>query len=202
MSRLGWAACVATACVLASPPASAFELKHDEHGNPIRWGTTAVSFVVNPSVEDHVAGGAAAVAQAVSAWSGVGGAPTLSSSVGPGGATVAFDHQNSIVYMSDYEPAHGALAVTVSTLDAQTGELLDVDIVINGAHRFAVLAPRGEQPRRAAVFDRRRRRRGGRRGSRRLQSPARRRPRGRARARPGRREGRRPGCHVRLHDGR
>ncbi|HEX8795711.1 MAG TPA: matrixin family metalloprotease, partial [Polyangiaceae bacterium] len=46
-----------------------------------------------------------------------------------------------ILYLPDgYPPAGDALAVTISTVDVGTGELLDTDIVINGRYAFAVLA--------------------------------------------------------------
>jgi hypothetical protein len=140
MARLVCATTVLAASVLVAPLASAFELKHTVDGDTVHWGVSAVSFVIDPSVEAAVPGGSAAVASAVSAWSGASGAPTLSSTVGPGGAKPAFDGQNSIVYMPQgYGPAGNALAVTVSTLDDADGELLDTDIVFNGRHPFAVL---------------------------------------------------------------
>lgn len=107
----------------------------------MHWGDSSVSFVIDPSVEAAVPGGSAAVASAVSAWSGVGGAPALSSSVGPGDAVPQFDRQNSVIYMRHGSSLAGhALAVTVSTIEDDNGELLDTDIVINGQHPFAVLA--------------------------------------------------------------
>src|SRR5579863_7878451 len=106
MSRIGWMSCVVLAGALVAPDASAYELKHTDGGKDIRWGTSSVSFVVDPSLEDAVAGGSAAAVAAVSAWSGADGAPSLSTTVGSGGATVKLDGQNSIVFMPDgYPPA-------------------------------------------------------------------------------------------------
>ena len=133
--------------VLAASPASAYQLKHSADGKTVRWGASRVAFVVDPSVEDAVEGGSAAAASAVGSWSGAGDGPTLSSSVGPGGAAPKLDGQNSIIFIPDgFEPAGHALAVTISSVEDATGELLDTDIVINGAHRFAVLAAGASDP--------------------------------------------------------
>jgi hypothetical protein len=141
MARLGCATLVLAASVLVAPLASAFELKHTGDGKTVKWGVPNVAFVIDPTVDAAVPGGSAAVSAAVGAWSGVGGAPALTSSVGPGGARVAFDGQNSVVYMPHgFAPAGHALAVTVSTIDDDSGDLLDTDIVFNGVHPFAVLA--------------------------------------------------------------
>jgi hypothetical protein len=145
--ELSCAAVVAAMVVLASPSASAYDLKHAPGGQNVRWGNASVAFVIDPSVDAAVPGGSAAVAAALRAWSGVGGAPALSSRVGPGGAEPKYDGQNSIIYMpGGYAPAGNALAITISTIDDSTGELLDTDIVFNGAHPFAVLPAGASNP--------------------------------------------------------
>jgi Matrixin len=141
LRSFGVALTVAAGLVLLPEDASAFELKHTPSGQTLAWQVSQISFVVDPSVEAAVPGGAAAVASAVAAWSGVGGAPAVATSVGPGGAHVANDGQNSIILMPQgFAPAGDALAVTVLSYDDATGALVDADIVINGIHAFAVLA--------------------------------------------------------------
>jgi hypothetical protein len=140
MTRMGFAAMVVV-CGLWAPRASAFQLKHSAQGKPVHWGSTKVTFVVDPSVDEEVAGGAEAVAKAAAAWSGVAGAPVLSTVPGPGGGQVAFDGVNTILLAREgYPPAGEALALTISMVDDQTGELLDTDVVVNGLHAFEVLA--------------------------------------------------------------
>ncbi len=120
--------------------AAAFELKQDSHGQPLHWGAAEVSYVIDPSVEKRISGGSAAVTSAVGVWSSAGGAPALSTSVGPGGAQPGLDGQNSVILAPDgYAPAGQALAVTVTSYDDDTGAIVDSDIVINGVYTFAVL---------------------------------------------------------------
>lgn len=152
MDKPSWCAC-ALALTLTARDAAAFELKHTPTGQTLEWPSAQVAFVIDPSVEAAVRGGAVAVANAVAAWSGVAGAPTLVTSAGPGGAKVAVDGQNSILLMPEGNaPAGDALAVTVLSYDDATGALVDADIVMNGIHAFAVLAawlgPGAGRPRR------------------------------------------------------
>jgi hypothetical protein len=145
-------ACATAALGLAPAEALAFELEHTSSGQIVRWTVPSASFVVDPSVDEAVPGGGAAVADALGAWSGVGGAPALTSVPGPGGAKPAVDGQNTVLFASKrFAPAGGALAVTLRSYDQMTGAIVDADIVINGEYRFGVLAagskaPVGTQP--------------------------------------------------------
>jgi hypothetical protein len=139
------------ALVLGSSSASAFELKHTTSGGLVQWTQPSVTFVIDPSVEAAVPGGAAAVADAVAAWSGVSGAPQLSTSRGSGEGKVAMDGQNTILLAPEgYAPAGDALAVTILSYD-QNGNLADADIVINGLHAFALLSAQARNPQAAPV---------------------------------------------------
>jgi hypothetical protein len=107
----------------------------------VRWESPQVPFVVDSSLDAAAPHGVEAALDAIGAWSGVGSGPDLGSRVGRGATRPAADGQNTILYMPDgYPPAGDALAVTISTVDVSTGELLDADIVINGRYAFAVLA--------------------------------------------------------------
>ncbi len=148
MSKYGgrWRSAAALVCATAalgfvSAEAHAFELKHTKAGQVVRWTAASATFVIDPSVDQAIPGGASAVGDAVGAWSGMGGAPVLSSTPGPGGAKPAVDGQNSVVFAAKkFAPAGAALAVTVLSYDETTGGILDADIVVNGEYRFAVLA--------------------------------------------------------------
>jgi hypothetical protein len=142
--RLATFLCAASAVGVCSwsESAGAFELKHTSNGAPLRWSRDQVSYVIDPTVEQNVPGGSQAVSSAVNGWSGSAGGPMLSSSVGPGGAQAGLDGQNSIIFAPNgFAAAGGALAVTVTSYDNTTGEIVDADIVINGVHSFAVLSP-------------------------------------------------------------
>jgi MYXO-CTERM domain-containing protein len=133
--------CALLAAVLAPASAMAFEAKHTASGMPVKWTSTNVSYVVDPTVAANVPGGADAVAAAAEAWSGMEGAPKLSTTAGPGGGVVAADGQNTILLVPEgFAPADGALAITVLTYEESTGAIVDADIVVNGEHAFAVLA--------------------------------------------------------------
>jgi hypothetical protein len=137
-------ACVLMAVVavlLASRSAGAFELKQAANGQTVHWGGPTMTFVVDPSIEAAVPGGAAAVASAMASWSGASGAPNLVVTAGPGGGKAAVDGVNTVLLAPDgFAPAGAALAVTLVTFDQETGEILDADIVVNGLYVFAVLA--------------------------------------------------------------
>jgi Matrixin len=134
--------CAMTVALCAFPHSSdAFEVKHTSTGLPLRWNGASVSYVVDPSVEQNVPGGAQAVSNAVAGWSGSVGGPILSTSVGPGGAKAGFDGQNSVLFAPDgFAPAGSALAITVVSYDDATGAIVDADVVVNGNYPFAVLA--------------------------------------------------------------
>jgi hypothetical protein len=128
-------------CALTPRSADAYELRQTSQGAFVRWDSAQVPFVVDASLDAAAPHGAQAALDAIAAWSGVGNGPKLVARMGSGAAEPAADGQNTILYMPDgYPPAQGALAVTISTVDVSTGELLDTDIVINGTYAFAVLA--------------------------------------------------------------
>jgi hypothetical protein len=140
--RLGRAAgvlCSAALTLTSVGNAQAFNLKHTPDGLDIRWNSQSVSFVVDPQLDEAVNGGAAAVAQAAQAWSAVAGAPTVSAATGAVGAAPAVDMTNSVLFLHNFAPAEGALAITIVSAEASTGYIVDTDIVVNADHAFAVL---------------------------------------------------------------
>jgi hypothetical protein len=129
------------AAMLVPASAQAYELKHTASGQPVRWPSAQVSFVVDPALEAAIPGASMAVAGAMASWSGAEGAPVLSYSVGTAPGVVAVDGVNTVTYAPEGYPAAGdALAVTLVSYSDETGEIIDTDIVINGVHGFAVLA--------------------------------------------------------------
>lgn len=140
--RLGRAAgvlCGAALTLTSVGNAQAFDLKHTPGGLDIRWNSASVSFVVDPQLDEAVSGGAAAVAQAAQAWSAVAGAPTVSAASGAVGSVPALDMTNSVLFLHNFAPAEGALAITIVSAEASTGYIVDTDIVVNADHGFAVL---------------------------------------------------------------
>lgn len=132
--------CALMAAMLVPASALAFELKHTAQGQPVMWMATTVRYVVDPSIAGEVPGGDGAFSAAAGAWSGADGAPALSTIAGPEGGKIAVDGQNTVLFApAGFAPAGTALAVTVLTYEESSGAILDADIVINGAYRFAVL---------------------------------------------------------------
>jgi hypothetical protein len=139
--------CALSAWMLVSTPAEAFVVKHTKSGQTVHWATDQVTFVIDERLEQAAKGGAQAAADAVRAWSGASGAPSLSSSIGTVDKTPAVDGKNSIIYAEDgYAEAGEALAITLLSFDPDTGAIVDADIVINGKHAFAVLTAGTQAP--------------------------------------------------------
>lgn len=137
---------VALASAVAPCHADAYELRQTSSGAFVRWDSDRVPFVVDTSLEAAAPGAVGAALAAIAAWSGAGSGPELTARIGTGAREPAADGQNTILLMPDgYPRAEGALAVTISTVDVSTGELLDTDIVVNGRYAFAMLA-KGARP--------------------------------------------------------
>ncbi len=133
---------IAFACALAPCDADAYELRQTSNGSWVHWESDQVPFVVDASLDAAAPHGTLTAVDAIATWSGAGNGPRLTADVGTAAAAPAVDGRNTILYMPDgYPPAGDALAVTISTVDVGTGELLDTDIVINGRYAFAELAP-------------------------------------------------------------
>ncbi len=115
----------------------AFQIKHTKEGELVRWQSPRVTMTIDPSIDD-LSGGIAAVQDAVARWGGRRGAPklTLEHATSPG--TPGYDQRNTYMYRKEgFAPAGQALAVTIVSFDDRTGEVLDADVVVNGAYRFA-----------------------------------------------------------------
>jgi hypothetical protein len=140
------ASAVAILGVMTAGNADAYELKHTPSGLIVRWPLAHVEYVVDSTLDQHVAGATAAVDSAVQSWSGVAGAPSTSSKSGSVGTAPMMDQQNSVLYLHGFAAAEGALAVTVVSFDASTGFIMDADVVINADHEFAVLPANTRAP--------------------------------------------------------
>jgi hypothetical protein len=132
---------VAAGMVMASgADAQAFVARQTTSGLPVHWARTTVAFEIDAELEEAVPGGTASATAALQAWSGVGGAPIMTATVGIGDAKPANDGKNIVYYARDgYAPAGGALAVTLLSFDEITGDIVDADIVIDGKYPFADL---------------------------------------------------------------
>lgn len=135
------------ALVLAAfgaPDAHAFVVKKTSKGELVHWDERTVDYTFDPSVDQNVQDAVSATTHAMSSWSGSVGAPDLrghaASAVVAPPTKPGFDQKNGVFFMAGgYAPAGRALAITVLTYDNATGRILDADIIVNGAYKFAVL---------------------------------------------------------------
>src|SRR5215472_13905016 len=88
-------AIVAAATITVSDRAEAYQLKQGPGGQTLHWTKSHVTYVVDPSMDSAAGGGKQAVPNAVNGWEGIGGAPSLSTTQGKGGAQPGLDGQNS-----------------------------------------------------------------------------------------------------------
>lgn len=137
---------LASLALLISLPAFAFELQRDEQGDVVQW-RNAVTFVVDEALAVKLGG-----EKVRSAVSGVvsevrSAAPGLPfdmrvATVNEGdiGYQAGRANVNAIVAVPEWPYAPSNLAVTLTTLNARTNEILDTDILFNvSAHLLSVL---------------------------------------------------------------
>lgn len=142
--QAAWTRTFGVACALgmtvgAASPAEAFVTRTTAAGKPVRWTTDTVSFSVDPALEAAVPGATSALEAAMAAWASP-NAPALSASLGSASVRPAVDGKNVVYYAPHGYPGAGdALAITLVSFDEDSGAVVDCDIVVNGAYRFAVL---------------------------------------------------------------
>jgi hypothetical protein len=138
-ARLAWL----FALVAWAPSAGAFERSQDpQTGVCLEWYVRQVTVLVNERCSDDVP--AAACLAAVAAGFGVWNEPTCSDFVFVAGGTtprtdVGFDQRdwnnniNLVVWIErDWQHEPGSIAMTTTTYDRTTGEVVDSDIEVNG----------------------------------------------------------------------
>ena len=132
-----------------APDAHAFVVKKTSKGELVHWDQRTVDYTFDPSVDHNVQDAVTATSLAMSSWSDTVGAPELqghaASTVVDAPTKPGFDQKNGVFFMPDgYTPAGRALAITVLTYDNASGRILDADIIVNGAYKFAVLQTRAD----------------------------------------------------------
>ena len=147
-SRISAAATLAVT-LAATTSAQAFEVKHAQGGELVRWRRPNVAWTVDRSVRD-VPGAEDAIKAASGAWTKRGGAPVLTVAAASAAEAVlepGFDGTSAIFYAKDgFAPAGAALAVTLLSFDDRTGEVLEADIVLNGKYQIGVVGAAAAKP--------------------------------------------------------
>jgi hypothetical protein len=153
---------LAAALFALASSASADSVIHDARGDVERWHRDVVTLVyANGAQPPGFEQLDTALRSATDAWNAVGHTPRLEAARGdpgaPGFDTAAGATNTSGVYVStDGLPGlqGDALAVTLVTTNADTGEILDTDVVFNARdHVFAALGPDGVLGTASAPYD-------------------------------------------------
>jgi len=137
---------LAAAIVLLSGRGEAYEVKHTAGGNAVSWRARDVEWTVDASVR-KVPGAEDAVIAAAAAWAGCGGAPALAVTHVGADLEPGLDQTNGVFFVeSGFPPVGDALAVTVLSFDAETGQVLDADILLNGNYPLGIVTPPAAHP--------------------------------------------------------
>lgn len=131
--------------------ADAYEVKRTRGGARVHWDEREIELGLHASLRARE-DGARAASEAIAAWSGRVGAPTMKATDRAPDAP-GLDGANGIFFMKDgYEPAGRALAITILTYDSKTGAIVDADVVVNGRYDLSVLPHDPQAPRGASAL--------------------------------------------------
>lgn len=139
-----WTHIVASLVLLFALPSSAgaYTVKRTTEGAMLHWRTPSVRLAIHASTSARFGEQEArsALTQAIAAWSEARLGPSVvlteDTDAPPG-----FEHGravNGVYSVSPWPYERKLLAVTVSSYDTRTGELLDADILLNGDERLVV----------------------------------------------------------------
>lgn len=143
-----------TLFLVASAPNAAlgYQLRQTADGSPIRWENDEVTLRLDNTLTRI--GGAEAeeiIIDAIGTWETSGLLPRRLEVVDGEHADYGYfpgeDNHNDVIALADPWPfADDASAVTISTFDASTGEMLDADIVFDSSRRWSrANHPRSDQ---------------------------------------------------------
>ncbi|MGF1468812.1 MAG: matrixin family metalloprotease [Sandaracinaceae bacterium] len=124
-------------------PAHAYTTKHTARGDTVRWTQAEVELVLDDSLRRALPRGAAAeaLALAAEAWRGFGGPDLVVDDATPSVPYRTGDGHHGVYLLDDWPFQEGLLAVTATTYDESTGRIVDADILVNAAQRFAMARP-------------------------------------------------------------
>jgi hypothetical protein len=136
-------AALAVLVTLAPRAAHAFQVRTTSQGKEVGWADSAIVLAVDPSMVHAVYAAVDAVNDSARAWHKVTVAPSIQVTRAAGGDEIGALGKNVVFFApKGYGPAGEALAITLLRYEEDTGTILDADVVVNGAHTFAVLDPR------------------------------------------------------------
>jgi hypothetical protein len=113
-----------------------------QSGRDERWVERSVTITLDPSLNAIDRNAREAVEHAFDAWTGSAGLPALSFDVVSDSEAVSSERDgvNRVVYAPiDVRGHRDDLALTLSYIDASTGEILEADIIVNSRQRFTLV---------------------------------------------------------------
>lgn len=131
---------LAFVAVVSLPKVSfAYDLKRTSLGHQIRWTQSQIALRIDPRLEQMLGGEQfrAAAVMASESWRGLPGVPDITIEQGAPNAYSEQHRGNGIYLMEEWPFESNQLAVTRVTF-AQTGEVVGVDVLVNGSKRFAM----------------------------------------------------------------
>ena len=143
--------CIVVYSLCYAPNVAAYALKHTSGGKVVRWqeGKTNVELRRSPELDELVAAGDAEVAasMAADAWRGIGAAPQIVIGLESAPPYDPLRRQGGIYVLVPWPYEKDRVAVTVTSY-YPTGQLVGLDILINGEVDFALLPelPSEEMP--------------------------------------------------------
>lgn len=134
---------MASAAVACAAPASAYELRTDPSGSPVRFAQKVVVFRLPAKLPAGLepAEVREALEQSLAVWSAISGLD-LRAEPGSPDAAAGYDsagpnHNDILFAQGEWPWDNNAVAVTLMTVDARAHTVLDADIVLNARqHRF------------------------------------------------------------------
>jgi MYXO-CTERM domain-containing protein len=114
----------------------------ESNGHAERWQTSHLKVTIDDSVDSLGPGARDAIENAFGAWLGTGAdLPSLTFDTSHGARpSETPDGRNTVMVAPIDIPGHeNDLAITIGFSDADTGALVEADVVINSRHRFGVL---------------------------------------------------------------
>jgi hypothetical protein len=125
--------------------AFAYALKTTQEGEPVRWQRAQIELRIDASLSDALGREAsyAAATMASEAWRGLANAPDVTIGEGAPAAYDANVRNNGIYLLAQWPFEDDQLAMTVTTYTL-TGEIVGVDILVNGERAFGMLTEEEE----------------------------------------------------------
>lgn len=134
--------------------AFAYALKTTEQGQPVRWQRAQIELKIDASLSDALGEEAtrSALAMASDAWRGLANAPDVLIGDGSPAPYSAEVRNNGVYLLADWPFEDDQVAMTVTTYTL-TGEILGVDILVNGERAFGMLTEEEESEGAAPAHD-------------------------------------------------